>query len=145
MIVDASVILMAFLTDEEGHLEARALIHAHAAGAAHLDAPDLLRHEITNTLIKAVRQQRLSKETAQEILDIFESLDISFHAVSISDSFKLADRYGRSAYDTAYLALAEALDTALITGDRRFYNAVHPQVERVVWIGDYQSPVAPTP
>ncbi len=48
-----------------------------------------------------------------------------------------AHRFGRSAYDAAYLTLAERVDEQLITGDLRLYNAVHPALEGVVWVGDY--------
>ncbi len=142
MIVDASVVLMAFLSDEESHLEAQALLYTHASGVVHLDAPDLIRHEIANTLVKAVSRNRISEQTALEVIETFESLGISFHVVSIPDAFKLASLYSRSAYDAAYLALAELLDTELVTGDRRLYNAIQTRFKRIIWIGDYHPPEA---
>jgi predicted nucleic acid-binding protein len=54
----------------------------------------------------------------------------------------LALRFDRSAYDAAYLALAEATGQSLITGDRRLFNAVQEHLTWVHWIGEYaQSPV----
>jgi predicted nucleic acid-binding protein len=41
------------------------------------------------------------------------------------------------AYDAAYLALAEATDQPLITGDRRLYSAVHVHLDWVQWLGDH--------
>lgn len=38
-------------------------------------------------------------------------------------------------YDSHYLALAEARDCELWTGDRRFFTAVHDAVPRVRWVG----------
>ena len=49
----------------------------------------------------------------------------------------LALRFDRSAYDAAYLALAETSEQPLITGDRRLYNAVHEHLDWVQWMGDY--------
>ena len=51
----------------------------------------------------------------------------------------LALRFNRSAYDAAYLALAEVTGQPLITGDRRMYNAVHEHLDWVQWFGDYQT------
>ncbi len=47
----------------------------------------------------------------------------------------LAHRFDRSAYDAAYLALAEARGETLITGDLRMYNAVRDHLDWVRWIG----------
>jgi hypothetical protein len=49
----------------------------------------------------------------------------------------LAVRFNRSAYDAAYLALAEGSEQPLITGDSRLYHAVRKHLDWVQWIGDY--------
>ena len=141
MIVDSSVVLMAFFPDE-GHSAAQALIQAHVLNMIELQAPTLLPYEITNAVLQATRRGRITVETAQEILTAFENLNISLYPVPSARALTLAHRYTRSAYDAAYLALAETLDLQCVTGDRRLYNAVHPQSPRVLWIGDYRPPAA---
>ena len=138
MIVDASVVLMAFFPDEAGQVQAQSLVRAHALGSIELRGPSLLVYEVTNAVLQAVRRRRLGLETAQEILTTFEDLAIPLEAVSSAQVLTMAHRSDRSAYDAAYLALAEALDTRLITGDRRLYSAVSQELPWILWIGDYQ-------
>lgn len=138
MVVDASVILMAFFPDEFGHAQAQALIQSYALGEVELHAPTLLPYEIANAVLQAVHGGRILPEMADEIVSTFENLDIALHAVPPADALALAVRHERSAYDAAYLALAETLDARLVTGNRRLYNAV--RLPYMLWIGDYQSP-----
>lgn len=138
MIVDASVILMAFFPDEVGQVHAQTLLRAHALGTIELRSPALLAYEVTNAVLQAVRRQGITLETAQEILAAFEALMISVEPVSPAEVLVMAHRFDRSAYDSAYLALAETLDTRFITGDRRLFNAVSEALPWVLWLGDYQ-------
>lgn len=140
MIVDASVVLMAFFPDEAGQPQAQALIRAHALGSLELRGPDLLAHEVTNAVLQATNRQRITRETAHEILSTFENLMILLQSTSPTKVLAMAQQFNRSAYDAAYLTLAENLGTQLITGDRRLYNAVSAQLPWVLWIGDYQTP-----
>lgn len=59
-----------------------------------------------------------------EILTAFEGLGIVLHAVPLSRTLKLARRCGRSAYDAAYLALAEAMGAPFITAHQRLFHAM---------------------
>ncbi len=36
----------------------------------------------------------------------------------------------------AYLTLAEQLGEPFVTADARLYDAVHPALERIIWLGD---------
>jgi predicted nucleic acid-binding protein len=136
MIVDASVVLAAFFPDEEQR-QAQALIRDHVAGRVHLAAPTLLLYEVANAVLQAMRRERIVDEQGAEILTSFEGLSISLEAVTWQQILPLAQRFGRSAYDAAYLALAEVTGQPLVTGDERMYNAVHEQLPWVKWIGDY--------
>ena len=135
MIVDASVILSAFFPDEE-QAQAQALIREHVIGHVDLVAPTLLLYEVINAVVQARRRGRISDEQAENILSSFEGLGIAVRPVDWRQILPMALRFDRSAYDAAYLALAEASNQPLVTGDRRMYNAVHAHLDWVQWIGD---------
>ncbi|MBM4467104.1 MAG: type II toxin-antitoxin system VapC family toxin [Chloroflexi bacterium] len=137
MIVDASVVLRGFFPDEEGHAEAQALIRAYAQGEIEFHAPTLLPYEVTNAVLQAIRRDRISPEKGREILTAFEGLSIPTVEVSWQRTLELARTHDRSAYDGAYLALAEETGSKLVTGDRRLYNAVKDRLPWVLWIEDY--------
>jgi predicted nucleic acid-binding protein len=139
LIVDASVILSAFFPDENQHY-AQALIRAHVSGHEPLLAPALLWYELTNAVLQAVRRQRITDEQSRVILEAFEGLDIETRPVGWREILALARQFDRSAYDAAYLALAQTTGQRLITGDRRLYNAVKDHLDKVCWIGDYVPP-----
>ncbi len=137
MIVDASVVLRGFFPDEEGHAKAQALIRAYAQGEIELQAPTLLSYEVNNAVLQAIRRDRIGPEKGREILNAFEGLSIPMVEVSWLQTLELAHTYDRSAYDGAYLALAEETGSKLVTGDLRLYNAVKNHLPWVLWIEDY--------
>jgi predicted nucleic acid-binding protein len=135
MIVDANIILQAFFPDEM-QPKAQALIRDHVSGRVQLAAPTLLTYEVTNAVLQAVRRERVTDENAKAILIAVEGLGIGTEPVAWQQMLPMARRFDRSAYDAAYLALAEARGEPLITGDLRLYNAVHDHLDWVQWIGD---------
>ena len=137
MIVDASVILSAFFPDE-AQGQAQALIRDHVIGHLELAAPTLLLYEVTNAVLQARRRERINDEKADDILSSFEGLRIALKPVSWQQMLPQAVRFDCSAYDAAYLALAEATGQPMVTADSRMYNAVREHLPWVQWIGDYQ-------
>lgn len=136
MIVDASVLLSAFFPDE-AQPQAQAVLRGHASGKDRLKAPALIVYEVTNAVWQAERRGRITSEQADQILGAASGLDIELLALNWGESLPLARRFGRSAYDAAYLALAEGLKEDLITADERLYNSVNSKLEWVLWLGDY--------
>jgi predicted nucleic acid-binding protein len=135
MIVDASVVLKAFFPDE-AQAQAQALMRDHVSGRIQLAAPTLLLYEVTNAVVQAVRRGRITNEEGAAIMAAFEGLNIKLEAVTWPPMLAWALRFDRSAYDAAYLALAEAHGESLVTGDLRLYRAVRDAMEGVRWIGD---------
>ena len=134
MIVDASVVLRAFFPDEE-QAQAQALIRDHVSGRVRLAAPTLILYEVTNAVVQAARLGRITDEDGEAILVAFDGLGIEMEPVTWQQVLPLARRFDRSAYDAAYLALAEAREEPLVTGDLRLYNAVRDRLDWVRWIG----------
>lgn len=134
MIVDASVLLRAFFPDE-AQVQAQALIRDHVTGRIRLIAPTIILYEVTNAAVQAVRRERITDEEGEDILIAFDGLGIRMEMVTWQQVWPLARRFDRSAYDAAYLALAEARGETLITGDLRMYNAVRDHLDWVRWIG----------
>lgn len=138
VVVDASVVLKWQLDDEEAVAQALALrddflLHERVS----LAAPFLLVFELTNGMLTATRQRRLSRDQAEEGLALLLAAGIRLIAVDAPRVFSLSMRWKLSAYDGTYLGLAEKLESEVWTGDRAFYTACRGKRSRVRWIGDY--------
>ncbi len=136
MIVDASVLLAAFFPDES-QSQAQALIRDHVAGRIRLFAPDLLPYELTNSIWMAERRGHIRAAQAEEILSAMDGLDMVLEPVTWNTMLSLARTIGCSAYDAAYLGLAQVKTEPLVTGDLRLYNAAVKKFNFIQWIGDY--------
>jgi predicted nucleic acid-binding protein len=136
MIIDASVVLRAFFPDE-AQKQAQVVIREHTAGNLKLKAPALLPFELSNAVWQAERRQRITPAQVNEIIHAIIGLEIEVVPQDWGEMLHIARRFNLSAYDAAYLALAEKIGEPLVTGDVRLYNAVHASLEQVLWIGDY--------
>lgn len=101
-------------------------------------APTLLPYEVTQAVLKAVRRNRLAAERSGGFLAAFRKLHIATYDVDMSEVFAMARLHNRSAYDAAYLTLAQQLGVFLITADRRLYGAVAAKLPWVIWIGNWR-------
>lgn len=135
LVLDASVVLKAFFPDEEGHAQAQALVGDWVRGDVELVAPPLLPLEVTNAVLVALRQRRLSTSKAEEILQAVQDLCVPVQETpEMTTVLRLALKYSVSAYDATYIALARE-PFALVTGDRALANALKGQA---LWIEDYE-------
>jgi len=140
LVVDASVVLKWQLDDEESILQATALRDDfYALGAIRAIAPHLLIYEVINGIVTATRRKRLASDKAMEAMTNLLQLGVELKQVEPERVLELALAHSLSAYDAAYLALAEREGCDLWTGDRLFYQAVKGELPQVKWIGDYIS------
>jgi predicted nucleic acid-binding protein len=138
LVVDASVVLKWQLGEEENVAQAVALRDdCYVRGIFNALAPGLLLYEITNGIISATRNKRISPPNSMGALNNLLSFGIEVREVDPLRVLEVALRYNIAGYDAAYLALAEDKDCDLWTGDRVLYNAVKAKFKRVKWIGDY--------
>ena len=117
LVLDASVAAAWVLPDEENSV-ADAVLHRVAAEGA--VAPSLIWHELRNIFLVAARRGRLPQDEIVPSLLRLRRLPIETVDVSASGDatlIELASTYGLTAYDAAYLALAEDRDLPLATAD----------------------------
>jgi predicted nucleic acid-binding protein len=88
-----------------------------------LHAPHLIDLEVAQVLRRYVRSAAISADRGGEALSDLADFPLTRypHFVLLTRIWQLRD--GLTAYDAAYLALAEALDAPLITRDRALARA----------------------
>lgn len=137
-VVDASVALKWQLDDEEHVEQALALRDDFVKGGKlQLRAPSLWVYELVNGLAVAARQGRIRQADAVDGLRDILALGVEEKRPNPVRIYALAQEHGLSAYDAAYLALAESEGAELWTGDRQLHQATADKLTWVKWIGDY--------
>lgn len=118
IVVDASVVVAALAGEP-----APAGIAQRLRSAADLHAPHLLDIEVAHALRRLARLGVITERRARDALLDAGELDVIRypHDVLLARIWGL--RHNVSAYDAAYLALAEALDAPLLTCDARLARA----------------------
>ena len=117
IVVDASVAVSALLNDGR----ARQMLSENR-----LVAPHLVDAEVIQTLRKLLGRGSMTAEAAEKAVQRWSNLGIERFPLPglIARIWALRDNV--SAYDAAYVALAEALDCPLLTADARLAAAPGP-------------------
>jgi len=113
--------VLALVLDEPHTEKVADLLGRLVVEGTELHAPLLAQYEIASVLTRKRAQGELSREETDEALAIVDRLDLIFHiAPDKARAIEIALELKRhSAYDAAYLALAEQLDGELWTLDGR--------------------------
>ena len=115
IVVDASVMADALLNIRNSSTAAARLVDA----AGELHAPYLIDIEVAHVIRRHAAVGIVATERGQAALQVFAELPLTRypHAHLLPRIWAL--RANLTAYDAAYVALAEALDAPLVTRDRR--------------------------
>ncbi|MBV9885860.1 MAG: type II toxin-antitoxin system VapC family toxin [Acidobacteria bacterium] len=138
VVVDASVGLkwLTLFAKEQLVDRAKALLDRKTAGEISLIVPDLFWLEISSALCKMVRRNKCTVEESLRSLEEMQQLPLqtlpSIELIYFAQ--QVAIQYGRSVYDSLYLALARTSRSQLITADERLANAVATYLP-VKWLG----------
>jgi predicted nucleic acid-binding protein len=95
-----------------------------------LHAPDLLDYEFANVAMNKIRRQQSGSVAAA--LAFYIEYPITLHPIDVTDTVELAARYNLSAYDAAYLWLAEALKAPLATFDAKLGEAARVHLASLI-------------
>jgi predicted nucleic acid-binding protein len=119
IVVDASAILELLLNTAGAERVAERLFAPNSI----LHAPHLLDIEVAQVLRRYCRARRLDPDRAREALRDFADLPLNRypHDLFLTRIWEL--RHNLTAYDAAYVALAEELGVPLVTCDRRLAAA----------------------
>ena len=119
IVIDASAAVEWLLHSSAG----RRIEERIYAGRESLHAPHVLDLEVAQTFRRLVREHAISSERAGEALTDLLLLRILRHPHSSLLPRIWHHRHNLTAYDAAYVALAENLDAALLTRDTRLAAA----------------------
>jgi len=117
LLLDASVILAAFDSDESSHQPAGALLGDDALTIATLD---LARYEVANVAIRAWR----APHRVASLLDVIDAIAgdggvLRSSSTLLARASELAEEHAISVYDAAYVAAARQSGGTLVSCDLR--------------------------
>lgn len=120
IVLDASAALEMLLRTEVGQGLAERLLEPRAAS---LHAPHLLDLEVAQVLRRLVSRGALAAERAGEALRDLADLPLERYSHELLLPRIWSLRLNLTAYDAAYVALAELLGATLLTRDHRLLRA----------------------
>jgi predicted nucleic acid-binding protein len=133
-VLDTSVLVTYLLNEEHAH-EALSLL---ISGQAH--APDIIRLECGNALITAARRGRILPNQIPERMRLVHRMAWTTHGhlPLLDRAMAICLHHQRRPYDGLFIALAERLDTEVITTDGKLFRALQgtPLAQRVRLLGE---------
>jgi predicted nucleic acid-binding protein len=138
VVVDASVAVKWYLPESGEPLADRAVVLLDQFNRKEIQfvVPDLFHVEIASAIWKAVRVDRVSRSFADRALVLLTRHEFpTVPSLKLLDgAFQIAANYGRTVYDSLYVALAIQTKSQLITADERLANALAARFP-VRWLG----------
>jgi predicted nucleic acid-binding protein len=141
-VVDASVGIKLFLVEPLSDRADALFAHLITPPPARFYVPDLFFIECTNILWKYTRRYGYAPEAALQ--DVADLTRLPLQAVSTADlaetALALAVAHEISAYDAAYMALAQRLSLPLVTADETLVRHLLGTEMDVRWLGAWPEP-----
>jgi len=138
VVVDASVAAKRFLPENGEALgdQAVALLDQYDRREIQFVVPDLFYVEIASAIWNAVRVGRVSRAFGDQALELLTEREFpTVPSLKLLDgAFQIAADYGRTVYDSLYVALAVQTKSQLITADERLANSL-AALFPVKWLG----------
>jgi len=119
IVLDASALVELLLGTHRG----RSIAARISEPSLGLHVPHLADVEVAQALRRYVREGELDPDVAAAALEDLSSLDLERHGHELLLQRVWALRQNLTAYDAVYVALAEALDTVVLTCDGRLARA----------------------
>lgn len=126
LVLDASLTLSWYFEDERTPVLDAVLDEVVESGAL---APGLWRLEVANGFQMAIRRKRIDAEFRDRALRHLGSLPIDIDPETVAfawtTTLRLADRFGLTIYDAAYLELAQRHGVPLASLDKQLIGACY--------------------
>lgn len=136
-VIDASVAIKLFITEEFSDNVTRLLARLADDPPLALAVPDLFYIECANILWKHVKRFGYPSENARKDIESLAQLALDpYPTVSlVTGALELAVHHGISAYDACYIALAQRLGVPLVTADEKLARRLVGTPYKIAWIG----------
>ena len=142
IVIDTNVVVK-FFVQETGSIDANGLLEAVLSAEVELLAPDFMLIEFVNVLWLKVARGDLDDYEAEQIIAQFQSLEELIEIIParrmLADAYRTARVHNHSAYDAAFLALAEGFGISFLTADRKFYQKAKILSSRPVLLCDWET------
>jgi len=138
-VVDASIGIKLFLVEPLSDRADALFDYLTATPPARFYVPDLFFIECTNILWKYVRRFGYAPESARQDIVALTQLPLQVASTaSLAEAvLALAVSHGITAYDTAYVALAQRLALPLVTADEALVRRLEGSGLDVRWLGKW--------